>query len=237
MPTSIVTRSEEAYRRLREAIVRQELPQGAWLRQRTLAAELGMSPTPLVQAFQRLEHEGLVESVPQWGVRVRALTVRELKQIYGMRAALESLVFRELASNLDLFRRGVQDLRPLARDVDLADEELRVDVLEGRRDVGESLLIDLKFHLALAELSKLEMVTKEIDRLCLLPSTVHAWVAKKTPTAIKHVKLLDAILTGEPETAESAIRKAINFVADTDLPVLEKRFGNQPILFDGASQE
>jgi DNA-binding GntR family transcriptional regulator len=231
MSTDTVTRAEEAYRVLRQAIIMRELPQGAWLRQRTVAAQLGMSPTPLVQAFQRLEREGLVECVPQWGVRVRALTVGELRQIYGMRMALESMVFRELASRIDEVADAIRNLCPLAEEVDRADELLRVEILEGRRKLGASLLIDQKFHLALAELSGMDLVKREIDRLCLLPATILALVPKAVPTTTTHVDLLNAIQTGNPDTAEQAIRKAIHATASHALTTLQEQFGDGPIIY------
>lgn len=231
MSRAVFTRAEEAYKTLRRAIVTQKLPQGTWLRQRTIAAELGMSPTPLVQAFQRLQHEGLVECVPQWGVRVRALTVHELKQIFVMRTALESVVFRELASRANEIADEIRELRPMAEEVDRADEALRVEILEGRRAAGESLEIDQQFHLALARLSGLDMVAREIDRLCLLSATVLALMPKDMPTVTTHVHLLDAILTGNPDTAERAIRDAIESVADYVLPRLQQKFGDGPISY------
>jgi len=194
-----------------------------------MAAELGMSPTPLVQAFQQLEKEGLVECVPQWGVRVRVLTVHELKQLFGMRVAMESMVFRELASRAGEVANAVRDLRSLAEDVDRAAEVLRVEVVAGRRHVGEALLIDQQFHLTLAKLSGMDLVAREIDRLCVLPATVLALVPKNTPSEVSHVELLDAILSGDPDKAERAIKAAIESAAEYALPRLREQFGDGPI--------
>jgi DNA-binding GntR family transcriptional regulator len=236
LPTAVVTRTEEAYRALRRVIAKQELPPGTWLRQRAIAAKLGMSPTPLVQAFQRLEHEGLVECVPQWGVRIRALTVHELEQVYRMRGAMESIVFRELASRAGEVADAVVKLRPLAEEVDRADEALRRDVLEGVRETGTPLPIDQDFHLALARLSGMGMIVREIDRLCLLSATMLA-LAPNQPSATTHVGLLDAILTGDPDLAEQAIRNAIEQNIQHVLPLLRERFGDAPIVFQTAETD
>ena len=230
MLTNVVTSTDKAYEILRHAIVTRELPQGRWLRQRAVAAKMGMSPTPLVQAFQRLQHEGLLENVPRWGVRVRALTVHELRQVLGMRLAMETLVYRELASRADELADAINDLRPLAEEVDSADEKLRMDVLEGRQQAGTPLLIDHEFHLALARLTGMDMVVREIDRLCLLPATALALVPKKIPMAVTHVELLDAILTGEPDIAERAVRTSNESTAEYMLPRLREQFGDGPIV-------
>lgn len=237
MSTATITRAEEAYQALRDVIARQEFPPGTWLRQRTIAAKLGMSPTPLVQAFQRLEHEGLVECVPQWGVRVRALSVHQLDQVYRMRVALESIVFRELATRVDELRASLKKLRPLAEEVDQAVEQIRRAVLEGQEKVGTSLPVDQDFHLKLARLSGMEMVVREIDRLCLLSTTIIALVPTESPPQITHVELLDAILSGDPDRAERSIRNSTEATMQHTLPRLREKFGDGPIVLPNGDSE
>lgn len=237
MSTLTITRAEEAYQALREVIARQELPPGTWLRQRTIAAKLGMSPTPLVQAFQRLEHEGLVECVPQWGVRVRALSVHQLDQVYRMRVALESIVFRQLATRANELRTSLEKLRPLAEEVDRAAEAVRQAVARGEQPAGTSLPVDQQFHLELARLSGMEMVVREIDRLCLLSTTIIAFVPNEKRPTITHVDLLDAILTGDPDLAERTIRSSTEANMRHTLPMLTERFGDGPIILANESFE
>src|SRR3954462_6656626 len=93
MPEAVgVSRSDEAYAGLKKMIFRSELLPGQWLRKRDMAARLKMSPTPLGDAFRRLEHEGLVTVVPQFGARVRTWTVNEIGEGLELRAAMEGLV-------------------------------------------------------------------------------------------------------------------------------------------------
>lgn len=175
--------------------------------------------------------------VPQ-GVRVIALTVHELDQVYRMRLALESIVFRELASRANEVAAELENLRPLAKEVDRADEDLRRDVLLGRATIGTGLPIDQQFHRTLARLSGMEMIVREMDRLCLLSATMIALVPNDSPKNITHVELLDAILSGNPDTAEKQIRTATEAAMSHVIPRLRDQFGyNRPVILDSTETD
>jgi DNA-binding GntR family transcriptional regulator len=184
-----------------------------------------------MQAFQRLHHEGLVECVPQWGVRVRTFNVHDLRHLYEMRISLESMVCRELAVRLDDVESAVRDLCSLAEEVDRADETLRLNVLKGIEHLGATLEIDQQFHSALAELSGLNLVKREIDRLLLFPVTFQDFFPREQSASIRHVDLLETILTGDPVEAERVVRDSIDSVATPTLSCLAEEFGEGPIIF------
>ncbi|HUC77830.1 MAG TPA: GntR family transcriptional regulator, partial [Vicinamibacterales bacterium] len=75
---------------MRERILRGELPIGNVISRRRLAAELGMSLLPVSEAFQRLELEGLLESRPRAGTRVRIPNEQDVRGHYILRQALEA---------------------------------------------------------------------------------------------------------------------------------------------------
>jgi DNA-binding GntR family transcriptional regulator len=74
-----------------------EIPSGARLRQQTLAAEYGVSRTPVREALRKLQASGLVHVEPNRGAVVRGPTPREVREAYEVRAELEGLA-AELAS-------------------------------------------------------------------------------------------------------------------------------------------
>jgi DNA-binding GntR family transcriptional regulator len=76
-----------------------QLPLGGWLRQDHLAAELGVSRTPIREALRLLSARGVVELIPHRGARVRLPRVREIREAYILRAELEGLA-AELAADL-----------------------------------------------------------------------------------------------------------------------------------------
>ncbi|HEU4408495.1 MAG TPA: GntR family transcriptional regulator [Polyangiaceae bacterium] len=81
---------------LRERIVRGELAPNERLREASLAAELGVSRTPLREALFQLACEGFVRSEPERGFCVKALEPREVREIYPMIWTLEALAVRTI---------------------------------------------------------------------------------------------------------------------------------------------
>src|SRR5690242_11160175 len=108
--------ADQAYLAIRERILRGKLTLGAVLSRRDLAQELGMSMLPVCEAMRRLENEGLVESKPRVGTRVRVPTERDIRERFVIREALESQSARLVAAKASLRQR--QELLRMAEHVD-----------------------------------------------------------------------------------------------------------------------
>jgi DNA-binding GntR family transcriptional regulator len=93
-PVQYGSLSERAYLLIRDKILKGDLPLGAPLSRRKLAAEFRMSFVPVSEALQRLEGEGLIESRPRVGTRVRVPGPQDLRDCYIIREALESQAAR-----------------------------------------------------------------------------------------------------------------------------------------------
>ncbi len=85
------TKADEISLVLEEAIVSGELEPGRVLRQEELSERFDVSRTPVREALRRLAALGLVSFVPNRGVRVRTITLDELREAFLVRAELESL--------------------------------------------------------------------------------------------------------------------------------------------------
>ena len=88
------TMAEYALEQLREAIILGELPAGTPLRLDELARSLGMSISPIREAVRQLEALGLAKHVPHQGAKVLDFDVEELRDLFQVRLALESLAVR-----------------------------------------------------------------------------------------------------------------------------------------------
>src|SRR6516162_4469980 len=86
--------AETAYRRLRDGILRGDLPPRSVLDQRRLAARLASSRTPVRQALGRLLQEGLVELGSRRQLIVRDFTSGHRREILLVREALETVAVR-----------------------------------------------------------------------------------------------------------------------------------------------
>ena len=102
---------------MREAIIELRLRPGEPLREVALAEQLGVSKTPLREAFARLEQEGLVETTSFKGAVVTGYSERDLKEIYELRALLEGAAARAAAerSTDETLQRAARPGRPQPR--------------------------------------------------------------------------------------------------------------------------
>ena len=101
--------SQQVYKTLKEMILTGRLSSGEKLRQDSLAEELGVSRTPLLSAFSKLEREMLVEIVPRRGAFVKKYSYEELIHVYDIRVRLEPLGAAEAAVHGS--RSAIADLR------------------------------------------------------------------------------------------------------------------------------
>lgn len=147
------TASSAAMELIREAILDGRLAPGQRLKEVQLANELGISRTPIREALLLLQAEGLVEASPNRGSTVRAYDVRELADMYELRAVLEGHAARraaqrvtgdglaELNASCTRFAALVSDVEAGARVTDLVKEnglfhEMILDACESDRLAG-----------------------------------------------------------------------------------------------------
>lgn len=93
---SKVTRQEQAYHFLMERIYRHEIAPGTPLKEERLAAEIGISATPVREALRRLEREGWVENIPYKGCVLKQFTLQEVRELYLLRESIEVAVVPEV---------------------------------------------------------------------------------------------------------------------------------------------
>lgn len=120
---------------LRSAIASGDLAPGERLNEVAVAKRLGISPTPVREAFRDLEQAGLIEVIPHRGARVRELTERDLAEIYSLRAHLEQMGIRLAYSRFD--ESGYEELEGLIRAME---ERARAD------DPAGVVKYDVEFH-------------------------------------------------------------------------------------------
>ena len=132
--------AEAALERLREAIILGELKAGTPLRLEDLARSLGMSISPIREAVRQLEALGLAEHVPHHGAKVMGLDVEELRELFSIRLAIETLAVRRAA---ELFEPADEET---ARGYLAA-----FDAARHRGDVREAVRAHTAFHFTLYE--------------------------------------------------------------------------------------
>ena len=93
--------AEDAADRIREQILSGGFSQGEHLVEAKIAEQLAISRGPVREAFKLLRAEGLLKEEPRRGTFVVSLTADDVREIYGLRAALEGRAARLLAARRD----------------------------------------------------------------------------------------------------------------------------------------
>src|SRR5262247_2327092 len=91
---------EDIFDVLHEKIISGAYKPGDWLRQDDIATQLGVSMTPVREAFDLLVASGLAERVAYRGVRVRAIATKDIVEAYGLRLYLEVMIAEEAAKHI-----------------------------------------------------------------------------------------------------------------------------------------
>lgn len=169
------------------------------LDEKRLAAELGVSRTPVREALARLEHEGLVEIIPRRGVRVVRKSKAEIVEMIIAWAALESMAARltcERATDEE-----IGSLRSLFADFEGG---------ELRSHIDEYSVANLRFHQRMIELGHSELISRMVDGLLVHVRAIRRhtigeadWVER---SIVDHMHIIEALQERDTELAERLVR-------------------------------
>jgi DNA-binding GntR family transcriptional regulator len=195
---------------LRNAIVELRLRPGAPLREVALAEQLGVSKTPLREAFARLEQEGLVETTSFKGAVVTGYSERDLNEIYELRALLEGAAARSAAEG------STADLLDALRDVVVRSRQLRdagdLAALAGLHEQFDLIVYaQVTNERIVALIENLRAHLTRIGKLTVgIPGRVEASVEE-------HAAIVDAIAARDADEAERLMRVHIGSVLSDQL--------------------
>jgi DNA-binding GntR family transcriptional regulator len=159
------SRKRQVYNTILNRVLTGEYPPGFSLNRRTVAEELGLSITPVNEAFAVLQAEGIVETVPRKGSFIARLDWRDLQEILTVRTALEAEAARVYCG--EILERQKDRFLELAAQVDGADPGSL-----------EFILADVSFHRSLVELSENRLLLSLFDgvmakSLLLVGAAIH----------------------------------------------------------------
>lgn len=226
--------TENAYRFIRDQILRGELPFGARLSRRVLAEELGISIVPVGDALQRLETDGLVESRPRVGTRVRLPTARAIRGHFVLREALESQSARIFAQKAtpkqhDEIRQMAEELdaqyAAIAQETPFAPPAPEAEAY--RQRLFELHELHMRFHMRVAECTDCDELCRAIEKNQVL---VFNWLydtafGNQAPPPGWHKELAQALTAGSVEGADAAMRRHTRYRMDELLQRVEPDAG------------
>jgi len=199
--------AEDAADRIREQILAGGFRQGEHLVEAKIARQLNISRGPVREAFKLLRAEGLLDEEPRRGTFVVSLTADDVREIYGLRAALEGRSARLLARSRD--PKALALLRELAEEIDRA-------VASG--DSATVSRADLGFHEGLCKLSGNgrihEVFLRYVPTLRALLRLDERFYRTIDEIAKQHRPLVEAIESGDENRASRMAGEHVEHAGD-----------------------
>ena len=192
---------------LRQRLVSGSLEPGEIYSAQAVAAELGVSGSPVREAMLTLVNQGLMEPVRNRGFRIAEISVKDRADILEMRVWLEVPAMGKLAAHPELLTAHETRLRGLAQ-----------QTVETARagDLVAFLHADREFHLSLTDLLDNAVLTSVIgdlrDRTRLYGLNALKEQGRLVDSAQEHVTLLEAAAAGAASHAKKAMSAHLHHV-------------------------
>ena len=185
--------SERAYAALRARVVSGEVPGGTMLSEGEVADELGMSRTPVREAFLRLQAEGWMQLFPKRGALVRPIEPDELAEVVEARHLVESAAVRTVTADDGATTALVNSLRGLVGAQRAAAESADLDTFA---------LLDVTFHQTIADAGGNSILTAFYSSLRdrqhrITARTVRAGQDRVEAILAQHTELVDLVGAGD----------------------------------------
>ena len=194
------TLASRVYQSVRRGILSGDLQTGQPMSRRRIATELRTSPLPVASAFQRLELEGLLESRPRAGTRVRALSLDQIRGHFVVREALET----QAATRVALMATDGQ----LAHLETLAQE---LDDLSTRDDVKQYAVAHRAFHGQIAACTQCSALVDAVDQAHGFAMLWLSQVSQPCDPNARHRELVAAMSSRDPMKAALAATEHLAF--------------------------
>lgn len=197
----MILERDRVFQLVRQDILSCELKPGEELREADLAQRYGVSKTPVRDAMQKLEFEGLVEIEPRRGHRVRPVSMRDAEDILDLRAVLECAVVTKIARVAD------------------ADELSALDSLRTYDGSGIRAFADYnrRFHATLARMSGNRRLAEETvrvmefyDRLAIVSLTLLSREGSLDAPLADHNEIIDALQARNGRLAARLVRDHVD---------------------------
>jgi DNA-binding GntR family transcriptional regulator len=191
---------------IQEAIYRGELKPGDPLREIEFSESLQVSRGTVREALRSLQEDGLVEIFPHRGAFVTTLTPEKVREVYAVRANLESYAVQQIMENEGYSDQDLQSMEALLQ---------RMRALEKENNVREKVNLDLEFHHLICKPFKNDLhhsflrTVHSMSRLCIISLNLNS---QKMVDAIgifqdagHHLEVYNSIQSGDPAIAARVV--------------------------------
>ena len=208
---------------LRNAIKRGILEPGERLMEVQLAEELGISRTPVREAIRKLEQEGYVIMMPRRGTYVSSLSVHDVKEIFEIRSALETLA--AVLATMRIEPEELDKLRALLTEIEGHIKNNNMDKI---------VATDIEFHCLLYQVSRNErlvaIISNLMEQLARFRTLSMSYPGRLQETLAEHRAMVEAIAAGNEDAAREAAERHMEQAEETLLKAMRKNKGTEDSL-------
>lgn len=188
------------FHKIREDILNGRYKVKEELREVAIGEEMGVSRTPVREAFRQLELEGLIQIVPNKGAYVTGITAKDVKDIYMMRSLLEGLCARWATENIT--KEQMEEM----------EENIFLSEFHAAKGHTEQMAeLDNRFHEIMYEACNskmLEHALKDYHQYVLrVRRKTLSSQKRSTASNEEHRRIMEAIKAGDADLAETLANK------------------------------
>jgi DNA-binding GntR family transcriptional regulator len=212
---------EEVISSIFRAILDGHLKPGERLVEKTIAEEVGVSRSPVRQALQEMERQGIVLSIPRKGTYVASWTIENVEDFARVRVQLEGLAAEQAAKRIK-----IEEIESL---INLVEEMYQA---AANQAVDREIDCDLKFHKQVVKSSRNNTLISVYGAIelrtqmyMIYEKYISPSISERMKLTREHMQIVDALKEGNSELAKELIQnnvlKAVEALLD--------RMGKHPI--------
>ena len=215
MATELATYQQQAYDYVREQIINLGFKPGEFITDAQITEQLKISRTPVREAFQRLEKEGLLVNEARKGWRVYMLDLEDIRDIFELKIVIEGMLVAKAAACTD---------KGLRKDLAAALADMKASVEANDAEVW--LQTDIHLHNTLflmANNERAEQIVKNLnDQWHRLRLGYVALQGRTTTSLAEHEAFTRSVIAGDAKKAEKQMREHLARVRDDLIHLVEK---------------
>jgi len=209
---------QQAYDRIKRQIMNLELKPGQMINDLDVATAMGVSRTPVRDAFRRLEFEGLLHNQPRRGWMVSPLRLEDIREIFLIKESLQGMLAGQAA--------GCKN-ESLRAELKVVLEEMEASIDDGSTgqawwDQAHSRFHELMFEMSDFPTGRTKTILDHLnDQWRRVRRGLFTLEGYRVRELRDHILIGQAILAGDPEKAEATMKAHLQRVREELLDLLE----------------
>jgi len=193
------TKTDYVIESIRTAILLKYIPPGTRITEQEVKSLLKVSSSPIREAFNKLEAEGLLTKNPHVGTKVTEIDVNDAKELYSIQSLLQGAAVQISAKKLK--EEDIDEAERLNNEM--------TKIVQGEINVDKLKLLNYKFHLMVCGINIYPWLTRLVSSLWLRLPSQTIWLVPNEPmVAIQyHKKIIAAIRKRNGMLAGSLMKK------------------------------